>query len=510
MQMIPVVDIFAGPGGLAEGFSSVLKEGRRVFDVRLSIEMEADAYRTLRMRSLFRCFEPGSVPDEYYRFLRGDITEALLFESCPDKASEAEAVTWQATLGKCDHYIVDSRIKKAVDGARDWLLIGGPPCQAYSRAGIVGNRTNADYNPEKDDRYGLYKEYIRILAVHKPSAFVLENVPGMLEARLNGSRIIDDLIGGLIAPADFCFREFGSWPEGPRYRLLAIASGIQGIGCDPRSFVIRMEDYGIPQSRHRVIIIGIRADIDPVGFSFPGPCQRTDLDSVINDLPRLRSGLSKESDSRNAWRDVFGKIADEPWLVEVKHMHGMKLKKRIMEVARQIVCSSPDDTGAAFVQCKPAPRWNSGWYVDERVGGVCHHTARPHMRSDLHRYLFSACFAEDEKRSPKLPDFPSSLLPAHKNAGSGDFRDRFRVLIKDMPSWTVLSHLAKDGHSFIHPDPVQCRSLSPREAARIQTFPDNYFFFGGRTSIFRQIGNAVPPWLARLVAGALLGVFNEK
>lgn len=508
--MIPVVDIFAGPGGLAEGFSSILDEGRRVFDVRLSIEMDAEPFRTLRMRSFFRRFEPGCVPDDYYRFLRGDIAEACLFEAWPDKASEAEEVTWQTTLGKCDHSIVDSRIKKAVDGARDWLLIGGPPCQAYSRAGIVGNRTNADYNPEKDDRYSLYKEYIRILAVHKPSAFVLENVPGMLEARLNGSLIIDDLIGGLIAPADFCFREFGSWPEGPRYRLLSITSGIQGIGCDPRSFIVRMEDFGIPQSRHRVIIIGIRADMDPVGFSPPGPSQRTVLDSVINDLPRIRSGLSKESDSRSSWRDVFRKLADEPWLMEVQHMHGRKLKKRIMEVARQIVSSSPDDTGAAFIQCAAAPRWNSDWYVDERVEGVCHHTSRPHMRSDLHRYLFSACFAENAKRSPKLPDFPPSLLPEHRNASSGDFRDRFRVLIKDMPSWTVLSHLAKDGHSFIHPDPVQCRSISPREAARIQTFPDNYFFFGGRTAIFRQIGNAVPPWLARLVAGALVEVIKKQ
>lgn len=508
--MIPVVDIFAGPGGLAEGFSSILNEGRRVFDVRLSIEMDAEPFRTLRMRSFFRRFEPGCVPDDYYRFLRGEVDESGLWEAWPDQASEAEEVTWQATLGKCDLPVVDSRIQKAIEGTRDWLLIGGPPCQAYSRAGIVGNRTKADYNPEKDDRYSLYREYIRILAVHTPSAFVLENVPGMLEARLNGNRIIDDLICGLVTPADFCFREFGSWPEGPRYRLLSLTSGIQGIGCDPRSFIVRTEDFGIPQSRHRVIIIGIRDDIDPAGFSPPKSCLQTFLDSVIDDLPRIRSGLSKENDSRNSWRAVFRKIADEPWLMEVQHIYGRKLKKRIMEVARQIVSSSPDDTGSAFIQCTAAPRWNPEWYVDERIKGVCHHTARPHMRSDLHRYLFCTCFAEDAKKFPRLADFPPSLLPKHRNAGSGDFRDRFRVLIKDMPSWTVLSHLAKDGHSFIHPDPVQCRSISPREAARIQTFPDNYFFFGGRTAIFRQIGNAVPPWLARLVAKALVGVFKKQ
>jgi DNA (cytosine-5)-methyltransferase 1 len=131
------------------------------------------------------------------------------------------------------------------------------------------------------------------------------------------------------------------------------------------------------------------------------------------------------------------------------------------------------------------------------------------MSSDLHRYLFCACFAESKNKSPRLGDFPPSLLPKHKNADSGNFKDRFRTLIKDKPSWTVLSHLAKDGHSFIHPDPIQCRSITPREAARIQTFPDNYFFFGGRSAIFKQIGNAVPPWLARLIAESLVGVLNQ-
>lgn len=507
--MIPVIDIFAGPGGLAEGFSSIHQDGKRVFDVRLSIEMEPDAYRTLRMRSFFRRFDPGTVPGDYYRFLRGEIDEQAVYDAWPDQALEAGKATWQSILGDSDASVVDSNIEKALRGANDWLLIGGPPCQAYSRAGIVGNRTKVDYDPEKDGRYGLYKEYIRIVAAHKPSAFVLENVPGMLDARLNGTRIIDDLIGGLASPADFCFHEFGSWPEGPRYRLLSLASGIQGIGCDPKSFLVRAEEFGIPQSRHRVIIIGLRDDMDPAGFFSPCACQRTALDSVIGDLPRIRSGLSKEADSRDAWRGVFRRIAKEPWLAEVQRMHGRRLKRRIMEIAREIVSSSPDGTGSAFFQCTAAPEWNSDWYADDRIGGVCHHTARPHMRSDLHRYLFAACFAENEKRSPKLSDFPPSLLPDHKNADSGDFRDRFRVLIGDSPSWTVLSHLAKDGHSFIHPDPSQCRSISPREAARIQTFPDNYFFFGGRTSIFRQIGNAVPPLLARLIAGALEKVLNR-
>jgi DNA (cytosine-5)-methyltransferase 1 len=140
------------------------------------------------------------------------------------------------------------------------------------------------------------------------------------------------------------------------------------------------------------------------------------------------------------------------------------------------------------------------WLVDDRLDRVLHHETRGHIPDDLGRYLYAATYAEVTGTSPKLSDFPEFLQPAHQNRASGDFADRFRVQVGERPSSTVTSHISKDGHYFIHPDPRQVRSLSVREAARLQTFPDNYFFCGPRTAQYHQVGNAVPPFLALQIA----------
>ncbi len=186
---IPVIDIFAGPGGLGEGFSSILNnEGQRVFKIALSVEKDFFAHQTLTLRSFFRQFEPGNVPDDYYSYLQGKITLENLYERWPLQSGYAKKEAFMAKLGdetdkdSIPDDEIDEKITEALEGENNWLLIGGPPCQAYS---IVGRsrRQEIVLDEKKDERVGLYKQYLRILAVHNPAIFVMENVKGILSAK---------------------------------------------------------------------------------------------------------------------------------------------------------------------------------------------------------------------------------------------------------------------------------------------------------------------------------------
>lgn len=137
------------------------------------------------------------------------------------------------------------------------------------------------------------------------------------------------------------------------------------------------------------------------------------------------------------------------------------------------------------------------------------HEPRRHMESDLMRYQFLANVAR-YGAAPRISELPDQLLPEHKNITKENvpFVDRFKVQQWDRPSSTVASHISKDGHYYIHPDPAQMRSLTVREAARLQTFPDDYFFSGTRTAQYHQVGNAVPPLLAYKIAAKVADVLG--
>jgi DNA (cytosine-5)-methyltransferase 1 len=326
----------------------------------------------------------------------------------------------------------------------------------------------------------------------------MENVKGLLSAKLKEEHIFDRILGDLANPKAAMPEAAG---EDVRYQLMPLAVRNQDPthSYDPEDFVVCAENHGIPQARHRIIILGIRSDVG----GEPGILQSFDPVTVrqaIGDLPRLRSGLSKEEDSLAAWRAAVFALQHASW------MRNGALDKELRSTLQSALTrvATGVDRGGEFVPWSELPACQLGWFFDPRLGGVCNHETRGHIREDLHRYFFASVFARKQGRAPLLEDFPPALLPKHENVAAAlketKFNDRFRVQLAGRPSTTIVSHISKDGHYYIHYDPAQCRSLTVREAARLQTFPDNYRFEGPRTEQYKQVGNAVPPLLARQIA----------
>jgi DNA (cytosine-5)-methyltransferase 1 len=502
MYSVPVIDLFAGPGGLGEGFSSFIEKNIPGFRIVLSIEKDPDAHSTLELRSFYRQFKPKEVPSDYYSFLRREISREDLFSRYPDAASNARSEAKLATLGKIDENLVDHWICKALkSNNREWVLIGGPPCQAYSLVGRSRNKGKEGYKPIDDDRHYLYKEYLRIISRHWPSVFVMENVKGLLSSRVEGQRVFETIFNDLENPG----KASGS-AERYHYRIYSLVETGDTIISANSKFTVMSENYGIPQARHRVILLGVR---DSAEFTNLKPDtlqpieQKVSAWDVLADLPRIRSGLTSNNNGKT-WVETIKEIRSCGWYHNLNELESNKINDMIAELSETV--NDIPELGSVFIQTKTLnPSVLKEWFVDDKIKGVCNHITRNHMPGDLHRYFYSACYADLYGRSPKLSDFPRSLLPAHKNveksiASKTLFCDRFRVQLPGKPSTTITSHIAKDGHYYIHPDPVQCRCLSVREAARLQTFPDNYFFCGSRTAQYTQVGNAVPPLLASKIA----------
>ena len=498
---VRIVDLFAGPGGLGEGFSTCRRpDGSSAYHIDISVENSPAAHRTLRLRAFLRQFE--QFPREYYPWVAGRTESPEWHELYPRKWQAAEQEAIRAELGQPGTAALLSRYiaKIRSDPGNRTLLIGGPPCQAYSLAGRSRNAGNRDYRPADDERHFLYREYCRVLNELHCEVFVMENVKGMLSSTVNGQAVFERVLSDLEC-------------AGTGYRLFSL-SGQTGSGAKPtpNDFVLRSEEYGVPQSRHRVIIVGIRSDI---AFSDPPVLARTEskvsVANMLTGLPRLRSGLSR-NDDQIAWRNTMINAVRTVRLATHDYCGGrVDLFREILDgVERRLnsIAQAGRKTGSRGKLSKRLPADLKTFIDDPLLTGVSGHETRGHMPSDIARYLFASCFARAEGCSPRACHFPALLAPKHRSWSSGKFSDRFRVQIAWEPATTIASHISKDGHYYIHPDPAQGRSLTVREAARLQTFPDNYHFMGSRTEQFVQVGNAVPPFLARQIAEALLPVFD--
>lgn len=585
-KKITVIDLFAGPGGLGEGFSNCSPYSP--FDIHVSVEYEQNAHNTLTLRSFYRKLNPQELEQYYYPFITStdEITREqkrkLMLKNCAEKWEMAKHETlgkphalgnpdkWQKIkknlpLTEEDHKPTsdESEIMERIDLIKSQnkgplIVIGGPPCQAYSVNGRNRIRAEKDYSPENDERFFLYQEYLKVLDRADPDAFVMENVEGILSARLaNGQLIFDQIMSQLIRPERLREEQYDIYslvcpPDQP-------ATEKHGpIYSDNAKYVINASKYGVPQVRKRVILLGIKHKFGPVTqFMQPDRNSPPSAAELVDGLPKLRSGLSKRSqdieDTVQNWQVIWSQnkdkllsiLSSEEEVENVAKRHEEKQDEQLRKLRLRDVKNSFSATIKELKKLRLPEKLSSigsgkgsdffcpslksvstfaedfetkypeihSW-LDKGLNGAVNHRTRDHMASDLMRYMFSAAWANAHSDSkspfPKSKDFPFALSPEHKNWESGDQADRFRTIGKNMIPLTITSHLRKDGHAQIHYDAAQNRSLTVREAARIQTFPDDYYFEGARGWQYQQVGNAVPSFLAKKIANHLLEIMIVK
>lgn len=402
--MINYIDLFAGAGGLSEGFTSV------GYHPVAHVEMNKEACNTLKTRACYYYLKSTGELDLYKKYLSGAVTREELYSFVPKSILDTVINITMSESSMSRLFLLIDNLIESQEIEKIDLLVGGPPCQAYS---LVGRAVKG---PEmvNDPRNYLYKLYIQVLQKYLPKMFVFENVPGLLTA--NKGKYLHDM-----------------------------EEAFKAAGYQIQYKILNAVDFGVLQKRQRVIIIGWKNGSDHYYPDFKKKKCNYHVADLLNDLPAIQSG--EEASSYRPGRY-------SSYLLET----GIRKPGDILT-----------------------------WHV-----------SRPNIPRDREIYRRVITTWKEEGKRLKYTELPTTLC-THNNRGA--FLDRFKVVADDLPaSHTMMAHISKDGHYFIHPDINQARSITVREAARIQSFPDDYYFEGARTAAFTQIGNAVPPLMAKGIA----------
>jgi DNA (cytosine-5)-methyltransferase 1 len=401
MKQLNYIDLFAGAGGLSEGFI------RNGFNPIAHVEMNKDACDTLKTRTAFHYLKENSQINTYYDYLKGKISRQELWDKIPKNLIESvinkeiSTTTLPSIFEKIDNELGENQVD---------LVIGGPPCQAYSVAG------RARKNMEDDPRNHLYLHYVEFLKRYNPKMFVFENVPGILSAS-NG------------------------------IYLDKIFEAVRDAGYELEKSILNAKNFGVLQDRKRVIIIGWKKELD---FKYPHFEVKENnfeiLKHLFSDLPKIKSGqgewnVTKYAKKTNAYLETTG--------------------------------------------------------IRNGIDFTTQHVSRFNNENDLEIYRIAVEKWTNEGKRLNYAELPPRLI---KHSNTSTFKNRFQVVNHKDVSHTVVAHICADGHYYIHPDITQNRSITVREAARIQSFPDDYFFESNRTAAFKQIGNAVPVLMAEGIA----------
>ncbi len=412
------IDLFAGAGGLSEGFI------RAGFKPIAHVEMDKAACFTLKTRMVYHHLKANGSFKKYVDYLKGEINRDTLYKYVPEDVLNSVI---NLPISDNTNLEIHNKIEKIQGNRPVDLIIGGPPCQAYSIAG----RSRSSNGMRGDERNYLYVQYGKFLAKYNPKMFVFENVLGLKSA-------------------------------GKGVYLENMRKLFSKKGYEIKLFTLEAINFGVLQNRKRIIILGWNREL---GIKIP------DLEAIRYEN---KSTVSK-----------------------------------LLEDLPQIEAGGGLDKFASYSTITNDYLKNSG--IRNGIDVLTQHVSRPHCIQDKEIYSIAVTKWNEEKKRLSYTDLPERLQ-THSNKSS--HLDRFKVVANDLAySHTVVAHIAKDGHYYIHPDLSQNRSISIREAARLQSFPDDFYFEGvreglNRTPAFRQIGNAVPPLMADVIARYIKKFFS--